>query len=61
MMNAYDPYWREKTDARGEYDRDEAVVIDKNGRMIGATFASMREALRASSRIPGAAAHRIGS
>ena len=59
-MTKHDPLWREKTDARGHYRRDYAIVIDGKGRQIGATFASMREALRCAARIPGASAHRIG-
>jgi hypothetical protein len=61
-MNAkhHDPLWREKTDARGHYRRDDAIVVDGKGLQIGATFASMREALRSAARIPGASAHRIG-
>lgn len=63
MANAEhkNPGWREKTDARGHYDRDDAIVVDRNGHKIGATFASMREAIRVSANIPGSTPHRIGA
>ena len=58
-MAKHDPNWRTKTDARGYYDRDDAIVVDAKGFKLGATYASMRSAIVAAERIPGAMAVRV--
>ena len=57
----YDKNWRRNSDARGYYHRDPAYVVGPDGRIIGAEYASMRSALSAASRIPGAVAVRKDS
>lgn len=54
-----DTKWANITNYPGDYGPDAAIVVDRNGRMIGRVFESYREAARNAARIQGATAHRI--